>query len=461
MKSVNKTTVLNVASTVLLQGIAFFTTPIFTRMLGAEQYGVYSVFCSWITILSCILGLGVGSTLATGRYQFKNDYYGFRNGVLLFGTIISIIILGIGEIFIFPISSILGYTVYMTEFLYITAFSQYVINFAQNAFVYEKKAEKNFLLSVSLSTVSVGLSLVLISLYPRENRVLGRIVGVAIPYAIVAVIVWGLLYAKKPTGINKKYCAYGLSVGFPVIFHTLAQNILTQADRVMMQHMNIKNSEIGVYSLIYTLVSVMGIILNALNTSWCPFYYDDIDKKNWEELDRKCKNYIELFSVLTIGFLLLSREVSYVLGDSSYWKGINVIPILTMAVYFTFMYQFPVNFEFFYRKTKIIAIGTVGAAITNIILNALFIPIGGMYGAAIATALSYGMLFIVHYYIVTHMKECQYHLNYIIFIPGVMAVCIGIIAFYALSNYWYIRWGIGCVIGIIELLKIIKRKTIF
>ena len=39
----------------------------------------------------------------------------------------------------------------MTVLIYIMAFAQYIINFAQNAFVYEKQADKNFILSVLLS----------------------------------------------------------------------------------------------------------------------------------------------------------------------------------------------------------------------------------------------------------------------------------------------------------------------
>ena len=83
MKSINKTTLINVASTILLQGIAVITTPIFTRVLGTAQYGIYAVFYSWVTILSCVAGLGVGSSLGTALYHFKNTYYEFRSSILV------------------------------------------------------------------------------------------------------------------------------------------------------------------------------------------------------------------------------------------------------------------------------------------------------------------------------------------------------------------------------------------
>lgn len=64
----------------------------------------------------------------------------------------------------------------------------------------------------------------------------------------------------------------------------------------------------------------------------------------------------------------------YILFNQKCIELINIIPVLSFVVYFTFMYQFPVNFEFFHKKTKIIAIGTVGAGLLNIILKAIMIP---------------------------------------------------------------------------------------
>lgn len=461
MKAENKITILNILSMVILQGIALFTTPLFTRMLGAEQYGKYSVFNSWVAILTCIMGVGVQSSIGTGLYEFKDKYYEFRNSVLLLGTIISGVIFLAGCFAVKFLSAYLGYNYCLISVLFLSAMSHFIINFIQGACIYEKRAELNFVLSVAMSFITVGLSVFLIYWFPEDRRFLGRVYGTAIPYVVFSAIMWLLFFLKKPTGIHKNYCRYGLVIGLPVVFHSLSQNILEQSDRVMMQQMGISNTEIGIYSLFYTFTAVTSTILSALNNSWCPFYYDDVDAKNWDKLNTKCKNYIELFSVIVVGFLLLSREVSYLLAGSEYWKGIAVIPVLVIAVYFTFMYQFPVNFEFFHRKTYIIAVGTCGAAAANIILNIILIPVGGMYGAAFATTLSYGLLFVAHYFIVTHMKEYSYHLRLSVFLPGLVAVTASVIVFYVFADVWLIRWLLGIAAGGYEINRVYKRKSVF
>ena len=460
-KSVNKITILNIISTFMLQGIAFVTTPIFTRLLGTEQFGMYSLFNSWVLILTCLMGFSVNSSIGTGRYTFKDKYIYFRNSVLLSSTLICLLELILIGICIPILTKITGFSGWLIIILGVTTLSHYIVNFAQMAFIYEKKADNNLILSVSISIVSVVVSIFLIYKENDNSRYLGRIYGVATTYLVAAIIVWLLLFLKKPVGIKKEYLKYGIAVGFPIVFHSLSQQILGQSDRVMMQWFGVNADKIGIYSLFYTISSVLVTILGALNNSWCPFYYDDLNEEKWNILNKKCKNYIELFTVLGIGFLFLSREVSYLMADESYWSGMNIIPILTFAVYFTFMYQFPVNFEFFHKKTKIIAIGTVGAGILNIILNAIMIPKWGMYGAAIATAISYLALFFAHYYIVIHMKEHPYHLNIKIFIPGLICMMIGAFLFYVFASYWYVRWGLGIILGCFELYRIYKRKSIF
>ena len=139
----------------------------------------------------------------------------------------------------------------------------------------------------------------------------------------------------------------------------------------------------------------------------------------------------------------------------------NVIPVLVIGIYFIFMYQFPVNFEFFHKKTKIIAVGTFSAAIVNIILNMFLIPKSGMYGAALATAVSYGLLFVAHYVIAVNMRGVKFHMDLKNFIPGLITVFIFSRLFYVADSFWIFRWILGISIGAFEMFKIIKRKRIF
>ncbi len=460
-RKVNTETTFNILSTLIRTGVYFLTMPLFTRLLGAEQYGLFSVFSSWLILITCFISLGTGQGISTGRYIFAEHYEEFRSSTLLLGTVISAAFILLGFLFRRPLSAYMGYSSGVFMLLFVLAFAHYVVEFAQGAFVYEKRAKYNFAVSIGLLITTVGLSLLLIRFGGFQELFLSRVYGSFFPYASAAVVLWLAFYLKKPTGFNKAYWKYSLMLGFPLVFHSLSQNLLSHSDRLMLQYLGYAGASVGIYSTFHTYTGITSSLLNALNTSWCPFYYDDLNERAFDRLKGKCRNYLELYTVLACGFILLSREVSFIFADQEYAAGLNLIPIFVCAIYFQFMYQFPVNFEFYNRKTTIIAIGTCVAGLVNIAINALLIPPYGMYGAAIATAASYGMLFVAHFFIVKHLRCMEFHMKLWQFLPGLAAVIATSALFYVLADMWLIRWVLGAAIGAIECWRILKRKTVF
>lgn len=461
MKDENKITALNITSSILLKGIAFFTTPIFSRMLGTAQYGVYSLFQFRLEIIVCVIGLGLVSSIGTSIHEYNEDYQKYRSSSLLLTTLSSLFFILIANIFIRPISAILKYDPRIVEYLLFLALFYVIVNFAQTVFIYEKKALHNFVMSLFLSIVAVVISLFIVPQLEYKNKYLGMVYGQMIPYGIVALIVWLMIFTKKPYRIKKEYTLYGLTYGIPVVFHLLSHSILSQSDREMMDRMGCSEHELGVYSLFFALTSVLTVIVTALSNSWSPFYYEGINEEKWDELDIKCKNVFEIFTVCTIGFLMLSREVSMFISAKEFWEGQDIIPLLTISIFFIFLYQFPVCYEFYYKKTKVVAIATAICAVVNILLNLIMIPKWGMYGAGLTTAISYLLLFLIHYFFVMKMSKGKYHLKIYYCIPWFILILIASVCFYIFSEFIILRWGIAVLVGMIELYRIVKRKSVF
>ena len=428
-KSISKTVVINIASSVILQGIAFLTTPYFSRALGKEQFGIYSVYNSWVAVLTCIVGLGVTNSLATGKYSFEKDYLNFRSNILILAVGISSVLFLVYLGFIGMVSKMLGFGLGLSSLLYFTAMGRGIISYIQEMMIYEKS--------------------------------IGRIYGASFPYIVIALIVAIVIIFQNPIMIKKEYCIYGFAVGTPIVFHLLGHSVLSQADRIVMERSGVENAEIGVYSLYCTVITALRTVLNAINTSWCPFYYDDLNHKDWNALEIKCKNYIELFTALTIAFVLAVRELGMIMGNEEYWGRLEMLPMMVLPVYFTFLYQFPVNFEFYNKKTKIIAAGTVGAATIDLVLNYMLIGRYGMTGAIVASIVSYLLLFCFHLYVAGRINSMSFHMRLKEFIPGIIAVVGAIVASRLLLYKPVVRWIIALSIGIIEVIKMFKRRSIF
>jgi O-antigen/teichoic acid export membrane protein len=459
----NAQTFFNFLGTIIRSGILFITMPIFTRLLGAEQYGLFSIYASWLTIFSCTMGLNVKAGLGTGYYKFNDRYYEFRSSTLIEGTAIStVMITGVlltSNIFM----KVLGYPFFIILLLFLESFAQFVIEFANLSWIYEKHAGRNMVLALSTLLFTSVLSILILLFWrgTRDHLYFGRIIGTAVPQILVAAILWIGMFKEKPAGYNAVYWKYSFFFGLPMVFHLLSQQILGQSDKIMMQMFKTNGIEIGIYSFFYGLVSILNTVLGALNNSWCPFLYDDLKNKDYEQLNKKVKNYVQIFTILSLGFLMVSREITKLFSNEEYWPGMPVIPILVLVIYFTFIYQFAVNYEIFNAKPKFVAIGTVVAALSNILFNILLIPSFGMYGAAIATLLSYIILAVMHTVVVNTWKIEKYPLVYQPVWLGLVLVLSGCVLFYVTADFLLIRWTIGIGLGIHLVVSVYRRKTIF
>lgn len=461
IKNKNKVTAFNIASTVILQGLAFFSGPIFSSTLGTENYGIASVYLTWVQLASTVFSLQAGGTIAVARVNFSEDeQQGYQSSVLSLATI---------SYMIFSVLTIIGLLLArkwiqiqmpMVILGLLHSWGLYCVGVMNSKFTFEFKANKNFILSVIVSSLTIGLSIVLINLFPDKINYWGRIIGQSSVYFIVGCIMFVYMIKTGKKLYNKVYWKFTLPISIPTIFHLLASIVLAQSDRVMLQGM-LGNSAAGIYSLAATFGMVLNTLWTAFNNSWVPFYYEYTRLGAIEEMKKHEKNYIELFTILSMGFMLLAREVFHIYANKSFWNGTDFIPLFAIGYYFVFLYSFPVNFEFYHKKTQTIAIGTTVSSIINVVLNYLLIKAIGIQGAVIATVVSYGFQFLFHYFCAKHINSKEFPFKLKEFVPSLVIVILTYTIYMFTREYWIIRWIIGMILGVYLLLKIIKRKEIF
>ncbi len=461
--NVNSQTFYNLLSTIMRSGVVFITMPIFSRLLGTAQYGEYSIYVSWLTILGCFMGLNVKSSLGTGIIAFSKDYKRFRSSVLLEGTGACIVTVLVLLLLYKPLNIFVGYPFYLYCLLVFEAFAQFLIDYVNFAWVYEKNAKNNMILAtITVATTSLlSIYLIFIWQWGEDYKFVGRAIGTAVPQILIGVFVWIYISNACFPKYDEKYWRYGLHFGLPMVIHLFSQQILVQSDRLMMKSMGIDSSDIGIYSFFYTFVAILTTILGALNNSWCPFLYDELKNRNYLALNKRVGYYVQLFTCLSLGFLLVSRETTYFFADSEYWAGMDLIPLFVIIIYTTYFYQFAVNYEIFNARTKYVAIGTSVAAISNIILNYLFIGRLGIWGAGIATLFSYIILAALHTILVKRWKYERYPLSYKFVWIGFGVVVLGSLAFYALAELIVVRWLLAVLVGCYLVWSIYKRKQVF
>jgi len=460
-KSMNKITLFNIASTIILQGLAFFSGPIFSGLLGTNNYGIASVYLTWVQLASTVFSLQAAGTVALARANFPlNDQPKFQSSVLSLATL-SYVVFSILTLIIVLITSIwFSINIAMVLLGLAHGWGMYCISFMNSKLTYEFKAGKNFILSVTTSVLTIGISILLIYLYPAKSNYWGRLIGQTVVYFTIGLILFLYIINTGKVIYSKKFWTFTLPIAIPTIFHLLASIALNQSDRIMLQAM-MNNSAAGIYALACTFGAVLNTVWSALNNSWVPFYYEYTRQNRIEEMKIHAKNYTELFTIIAIGFILLAREVFHLYAKQSFWEGTDLIPLFSIGYYFVFLYSFPVNYEFYNKKTKTIALVSTSAALCNIFLNYIFIKYCGIQGAVIATSISHGLQFVFHYLFAKRINPEEFPFKLKQFVPGFIAVCLACLIYFLTIDLWYIRWILAAIFGIYILIKIIKRREIF
>ncbi|MDC7290712.1 oligosaccharide flippase family protein [Blautia schinkii] len=462
MKSKNKITLLNMGSTIILQGLAFLSGPIFSSVLGTNNYGIAAVYLTWAQIVSTVFSLQAGGAVAVARVNYSEDVQEkYQSSAISLATIAYIGFSVVTLCFCSVYSGTIEFNIPMIVLGLIHGWGLYCVSFMNQKLTYEFKAGWNLILSVLTSVLTIGASIFLIYVFKPEENYWGRIIGQSAVYALIGIVLVVYMLRRGKEIYNKEYWKFTLPITIPTIFHSLAHIVLNQSDKVMIQGM-VSNSAAGIYALASSFSAVMNAFWHAFNNSWVPFYYEYTSQGQIDKMKKHARNYIELFTIVAMGFILLSREVFHLYAaNQDFWAGTDLIPLFAIGYYFVFLYSFPVNYEFYNKRTKTIAIGTIAAAVLNIILNYVMITLWGIIGAVIATAIAHGLQFIFHFISAKKINPGEFPFSASQFIPGFLAVCGTAALYWVTRGLWFVRWGLGAVLGVYILLKIYKRKEIY
>ncbi len=68
---------------ILQKGISFITVPIFTRILTVNDYGLYSLFCSWESVLAIFVTLNLSyQVFNNGMVKYSHDKDGYTTSMV-------------------------------------------------------------------------------------------------------------------------------------------------------------------------------------------------------------------------------------------------------------------------------------------------------------------------------------------------------------------------------------------
>lgn len=446
-------------SSFIIKGIAFIVTPIFTRIMEIDDYGVITTYNSWVSIIEifALLGLtsaGVFNIGLKDNKETRDKYISSCLGLCNFATVIVFSIILILKV-------IFGSDFWISNDLVVVMFIHFIFNPAHIFWITRQKYEYKYKLAtcVTVGTTLLGQTLSLMGVLSfKENTVLAKIFGNELGILIITIPIFVALLRKGKKYIDIAQWKNILVLALPLIPHYLAQHVMSGADKIMISDM-VNSGDAAIYGVVANIGMIGSIFWSAINGSLVPFTFENIEKKNYEKIKKVSNSLILAYAFVCVGVILIAPEVLKLLAPAEYYSGIYCVPPIVVVVFLQALYNLYANVEFYYKKTKRIAVATVVATIVNVVLNYLIIPKYSFVGAAYTTLISYIVLIVVHYFGYKSCTEGEVCDNKFIVILTLSLLIISILSniLYGLSDIIrYVFIGIALLILFIKKDKIIS-----
>lgn len=442
-------------SSVVSSGIAYLTTPIYTRILPAEIFGQVNVFMTWLNIFGilamfCLMNGVFNNGMVD--YPDKRDDYSFS--MLGLSNLITVVF-GLLLLALFPlIKQYLQIRPAYIALMFVIFFFQPAFNFWSARQRYEYKYKSLVFWSILLAFLSPIVAIVAILAF-KEDKLTARIFGAYLPMVIVYIGFYFHLGSKCRFKMNKSYWRPAFLFNLPLIPHYLSALFLTSSNTLMIAYL-VNEQSTAYYSVAFSLSMIVNIVWNAINASLIPYTYEKCREGDHSSIARVTTPILILFAFICLIIIVLAPEIVRIMATNEYMEAIYAIPPIIGGAFFQVLYYVFANVIYYYKRPVYVMIASVVAAVLNIILNLFLIPKFGYLVVGYTTLLCYGIQATIDYYAMRHVVGSSiYNMRQIVFLS--LTTIIGSILCVFIYDYLIIRY---IILFIVLALMFVKRKDI-
>jgi O-antigen/teichoic acid export membrane protein len=152
----------------------------------------------------------------------------------------------------------------------------------------------------------------------------------------------------------------------------------------------------GLYTVAYKIPTMITVVSAIFTQAWQISAFDEYQSEQGERFySNVFRSYYTFVFLAASAIILLIKPITSLLVAPEFWESWRLSPFLVLAVSFSCLVTFLGTIYNAAKKNGMVTITTLIGALTNIALNALLIPQVGANGAAIATFISFFLVFVI------------------------------------------------------------------
>lgn len=387
--------------------ITFLLVPLYTNTLSTSGYGVLDIINAIIMIGVPIVTLNISEAVMRfllDKNSDKEKILGICCNFSLLAVVLSFLLYPIFNLF----QEISSYSLLLSIYILVTAVSGISL-------CYIRGIEKLLIFSIIsiIKTLIIGIASIIFLVVFKLG-----INGYLLAYIIaeIATILICIFFGIKDYKIrlsrpDKKLIKQMVKFSIFLIPNALMWWIINSMDRFMIVPFFGTEAN-GIYAVSAKIPTILVTITSIFNQAWM---YSAIK----EEKDKDIKNnsdytsniYSVLFKFITLSstllIIILKPLLRIYVGKEFFSAWIYTPPLLVGSVFLT-LGTFLSNEYTVHKDSKGFLRSASVGAIVNLVLNFILMPIMGVLGAAIATCISYIIVFIYRAYDIQKYKKIQY-----------------------------------------------------
>lgn len=386
-KSLKKNAVYNMIRNLMNIIFPIISFPYASRILMPEGLGKVNFANSIIEYFILIAGLGIKSYASRECAKVRDDRGKLSklskeilmiNGI---STLVAYILLAISLVFVPKLASY--------RILLIVCSTKILFSTIGMDWLYTANEEYRYITMRSVFFQILSIIFLFTFIRSKDDYVLYAGMGV---FSSVGSNICNLIYARKFISIKTKAnveIKKHLKPIFTFFGTSLATKLHTALDSVMLGFMA-SDVAVGYYSAANKISLLIRQLIGAITSTLMPrssYYLESGDKVKYRQMVFKAANVSLFFSIpAATGLYFLCKPIILIFSGENYLPALNImkiiVPTLIICTFCSFLNDLILVPA---RKEKILLIAQCAGAALNLILNSLFIPIWGAFGAAFAT----------------------------------------------------------------------------
>lgn len=385
---------------VLNRAAALLLLPLYTNYLTAAQYGALELFYVISAIVSGLLSAGIAH--ATLRFYFEHDAERERNAVVSSNLLTSFAIAAMGALavnyFRVPLAqAALGGPEYASGITLILV--TMVLELSSQVCLAYLRAREYSMLFVAIAlaklVVQCGANTYLVVFLSAgvQGVLLGNLLAVAAGWLFLVgftVHRCGLRFELAKTLPSLRY-------SFPFLLSALLAWFSGSIDRILINSY-LSLQMLGVYALAAKFASLADYLIGEpFNRSYGAFRFSIMKDPEAGRVHVRLVRYL-FIATLCFGLLvtLFAGDLLRSMAQPEFWPAADVLPLL-MAASALQILCYPLHTGILYAKrTGYLFYINLAGAVTSAGANALFIPLFGLQGAALAQLATAAVLVVLN-----------------------------------------------------------------